>query len=82
MSLKTTSVQLDDETLIRVDEIAQAMDKPRTWLIAEAVKQYIAHEEWFTLEVQEGIKAADENRLIDHHDIRAKWESKRAAQMD
>jgi predicted transcriptional regulator len=32
--------------------------------------------------VEKGVKAADEGRLIDHEDVKAKWEAKRAAQMD
>ncbi len=82
MSLKVTSVRLDDETLTRVGQMAEAMDRPRAWLMAEAIKQYVAREEWFIREVEKGLKAADEGRVIDHKDIKAKWEAKRAAQMD
>lgn len=82
MALKATSVRLDDETLTRIGQMAKAMDRPRAWLMAEAIKQYVAREEWFIREVEKGIKAADEGRLIDHVDVKAKWEAKRAAQMD
>tara|TARA_A200000113_G_scaffold167313_1_gene151976 strand:- start:163 stop:582 length:420 start_codon:yes stop_codon:yes gene_type:complete len=82
MPLKATSVRLDDETLTRVGEMAKAMDRPRAWLMAEAIKQYVAREEWFIREVEKGVKAADEGRLSDHADVKAKWEAKRAAQMD
>lgn len=82
MSLKATSVRLDEETLARVGQMAKAMDRPRAWLMAEAIKQYVAREEWFIHEVEKGVKAADDGRLIDHEDIKAKWEAKRAAQMD
>ena len=82
MPLKATSVRLDDETLMRVGQMAEAMDRPRAWLMAEAIKQYVAREEWFIREVEKGVKAADEGRLIDHADVKAKWEARRAAQMD
>ena len=82
MPLKATSVRLDDETLIRVAQMAEAMDRPRAWLMAEAIKQYVAREEWFICEVEKGVKAADEGRSIDHVEIKAKREAKRAAQMD
>lgn len=82
MTLKATSVRLDDETLARIGQMADAMDRPRAWLMAEAIKQYVAREEWFIREVEKGMQAADEGRLIDHTDVRAKWEAKRAAQMD
>ena len=82
MALKATSVRLDDETLARVGQMAEAMDRPRAWLMAEAIKQYVAREEWFIREVEKGVKAADQGRLIDHADVQAKWEAKRAAQVD
>ncbi len=82
MSLKATSVRLDEETLTRVGQMAEAMNRPRAWVMAEAIKQYLAREEWFIREVEKGVKAADEGRLIDHENMRAKWEAKRAAQMD
>jgi predicted transcriptional regulator len=82
MSLKATSVRLDDETLAKIGRMAGAMDRPRAWLMAEAIKQYVAREEWFLLEVEKGAKAAEEGRLTDHKDIKAKWEAKLAAQID
>jgi len=82
MPLKATSVRLDEETLERVGQMAEAMDRPRAWLMAQAIKQYVTREEWFIREVEKGVKAADEGRLIDHADVKAKWEAKRAAQMD
>jgi len=82
MALKATSVRLDDETLKRVGEIANAMDRPRAWLMAQAIKQYVDREVWFIDAVEEGIKAADEGRVTPHADVRAKWEAKRAARLD
>ena len=42
MPLKATSVRLDDETLTRVGQMAEAMGRPRAWLMAEAIKQNVA----------------------------------------
>ena len=53
MPLKATSVRLDTETLTRVGQMADAMDRPRAWLMAEAIKQYVAREDWFIREVPE-----------------------------
>lgn len=82
MALKATSVRLDDETLERVGQIARSMDRPRAWLMAEAIRQYVSREEWFVREVERGVQAADEGRLLDHSGVRSKWEAKRAAQVD
>ena len=73
MSLKATSVRLDEETLQRVGQMTEAMDRPRAWPMAEATKQYVAREDWFIREVEKGIESADKGKLIDHSDIKAKW---------
>jgi predicted transcriptional regulator len=80
--LKATSVRLDDETLQRVGQMAEAMDRPRAWLMAQAIKQFVEREEWFIREAEKGVQAADEGRLVDHADVKSKWEAKRAAEMD
>ncbi|MGB1091454.1 MAG: CopG family ribbon-helix-helix protein, partial [Oceanobacter sp.] len=77
-----TSVSLDEETLARIGQIAESMNRPRDWLMAEAIKQYVAREDWLVQEVEKGLKAADEGRLIDHSDIRERWEAKRGNRMD
>lgn len=77
MSLKATSVRLDEETLERVGQMAKAMDRPRAWLMAQAIKQFVEREEWFVKQVQEGVEAADAGDLIDHDEVREKWESAR-----
>ncbi len=82
MGLKATSVRLDDETLERVGKMAEAMDRPRAWLMAYAIKQFVEREDWFIHEVEKGIQAADQGMLQDHADVKARWEAKRAAQMD
>ena len=82
MSMKTTSVRLDEEVLERVGRMADAMDRPRAWLMAHAIKKFVEQEEWFIREVEQGIAAADKGRLREHADVKAKWEAKRAAAMD
>lgn len=82
MTLKATSVRLDDETLASITQMAEAMDRPRAWLMAQAIKQYVERETWFINQVNKGVEAADQGRLTDHKDLKAKWEAKRANQMD
>ena len=81
MGLKATSVRLDDDTLERVGQMAKSMDRPRAWLMAHAIKQFVDREEWFIDEVNQGIKAADAGDLVDHESVRSKWEVKRASKM-
>jgi len=43
---KLTSVWLEDEVAERLDKLATALDRPRTWVIAEAVARYVDQETW------------------------------------
>ena len=82
MPLKATSIRLDDATLAQVGQIAEAMERPRAWLMAHAIKQYVEREQWFISEIEKGIQSADDGRLLEHADVKARWEAKRADQMD
>lgn len=78
MGLKATSVRLDDETLERVGKMADSMDRPRAWLMAHAIRQFVEREDWFIREVEKGVSAADQGQLVDHAELKAKWEARRA----
>lgn len=82
MSMKTTSVRLDEEVLERVGRMAQAMDRPRAWLMAHAIKKFVEQEEWFIHEVEQGMAAADSEQLLEHADLKTRWEARRAAALD
>lgn len=58
------------ETLKRISQMAQA------------IKQFTNREQWFTREAERGVQAAHEGRLVDHADVKSKWEAKRATQLD
>lgn len=82
MALKATSVRLDEDTLERIGQMAEAIDRPRAWLMAEAIRQYVDREQWMVEEIEKGVVAADEGRLALHSGVRARWEAKRADTMD
>lgn len=43
---KLTSVRLQDELLTKLDRLAAAMDRPRAWLIEQAIARYVDEESW------------------------------------
>ncbi|MGY6217360.1 CopG family ribbon-helix-helix protein [Methylolobus aquaticus] len=61
--MKATTVRLADETLDRVDQLADAMHRSRTWVIKEAVDRYLDHEEWFVQQVTSAIKSVDAGHI-------------------
>jgi len=78
MAARTASIRVDESTLDRVDRLAEAMDRSRSWVIAKAIEQYLDHEEWFVRSVEEGITAADRGDLHPHNAVIAELRRKLA----
>ena len=70
---KTTpvSVRLEAELNDQLGVLAEALDRPKSWLIEQAVKDFIALQAWQIAAIEEGIKAADEGRVVAHEDVAA-----------
>ncbi len=69
MAIRTASIRVDEQVLDRLDRLAQTMDRSRSWVIAQAIEQYLDHEEWFVQAVEAGIEAADRGDLIPHDQV-------------
>ena len=69
MAIRTASIRVDEQVLDRLDRLAQTMDRSRSWVIAQAIEQYLDHEEWFVRAVEAGIEAADRGDLIPHDQV-------------
>ncbi len=69
MTSQTTSIRLDDEKLARLGRLAAAIDRSRSWVINQAIEQYLDHEEWFAQAVEHGVTAADRGELVRHDEV-------------
>ena len=43
---QVASVQLADELVAQLDQLASAVDRSRGWLIEQAIRRYLAEEAW------------------------------------
>ncbi len=53
------TLRLDSRILQRLDELAQATDRSKAWLAAQAVKTYLDLNEWQIKAITEAAKRAD-----------------------
>jgi RHH-type rel operon transcriptional repressor/antitoxin RelB len=49
--------------------LAIATGRSKSWLVAEALRSYVETEKEFIAAVEEGIKAAEEGRVVDHETV-------------
>jgi predicted transcriptional regulator len=65
------SIRLEPELNEQVTSIAGILDRPKSWVIEQAVKDYVATQQWQLAAIDEGINAADAERFVSHEDITA-----------
>jgi predicted transcriptional regulator len=63
------SVRLEAALNDRVTAIAATLDRPKSWVIEQAVRDFVAVQEWQLAAIEEGIRAADAGRVVAHEDV-------------
>jgi predicted transcriptional regulator len=68
---KTAPVSVRLETALndQVTSIAAALDRPRSWVIEQAVRDFVAVQQWQLAAIDEGIRAADTGHLVAHESV-------------
>jgi predicted transcriptional regulator len=65
------SVRLQPELNNQVAALASAMDRPKSWVIEQAIENYVALQAWQLAAIDEGLRAADEGRVVGHEEVEA-----------
>jgi predicted transcriptional regulator len=63
------SVRLPESLNGQVTEVAAALDRPKSWVIEQAVRDYVATQQWQLAAIDEGIRAADAGEVAVHEDV-------------
>lgn len=58
MSKETISFRLDAEQRAELDQLAQAFDRDRSYLISEAIAAYLSVQRWHLEQISEGLRQA------------------------
>lgn len=52
---KPSSIRLSDNLTERVDRLAAALDRPRSWIIERAIATYLEDQEWQVAKIREAL---------------------------
>lgn len=72
------SIRLEDEIKDRLENLADATDRSRSFLAAEAIRQYVENNEWQISEIRAAVIEADANEFATSDEVSAlarKWDS-------
>jgi predicted transcriptional regulator len=56
--MTTVTTRIDEETQSRLDQLAKATDRSRSWLVADAIRRYVEEEGWQVAAIEEGVRRA------------------------
>lgn len=65
----TMTVRLEDGIKTRLDQLAEATQRSRSFLAAEAIREYIALNEWQINEISAGIEEADRGEFASDDEV-------------
>ena len=74
--MPSVTVRLSEEMLSELDELAGAMDRTRTWLVADALKDYIARERQWVEAIREGQASIERGEGIPHEEVMARMQAR------
>jgi len=69
MNTSTVSARLTDQTLKKLDQLAKATARSKSFLVAEAVQAYVEEQAWQIKAIKEGIRQADDGNFARDEDI-------------
>jgi len=76
MSARNISLRMDDEKIDRIDRLAAEVGRSRAWVLNQAADHYLAYEEWFVAQVQEGIADAKSGNTFPNEQVMARLRRK------
>jgi len=77
-----TTLRLEPELRRQLDRLAKAQRRSRSFIAAEAIRAYVAVNEWQIEEIQKGLEEADREDFASHEQVRrvmSKWTGRRRA---
>ncbi len=70
MNTSTVSARLTDQTSKKLDQLAKATARSKSFLVAEAVQAYVEEQTWQINAIKEGIRQADNGNFASDEDIK------------
>ena len=70
------SVRLPADIVEKLDKVAAIMERPRSWVILDAIREYLADEGQEVLDIQAGIEEADRGETVPFEEVLAEMEKR------
>lgn len=78
MEKQTLTFRANRKKVKALDRLAQALDRDRSYVLNEAVDQYLSVHEYHLRQIREGLAQARAGNLIDYEQVKADWQKRLA----
>ena len=78
MEKQTLTFRANRKKVRALDRLAQALDRDRSYLLNDAVDQYLLVHEYHLRQIKEGLAQARAGKLIDYEQVKADWQKRLA----
>ena len=79
---RVVTTKLPDELVSRLDEAADRIDRSKSWIVRQAVTEWLAEEQRRHELTLEALKDVDEGRMIPHEEVLAMVEQRKRERRD
>ncbi|MDF8356398.1 CopG family ribbon-helix-helix protein [Ensifer adhaerens] len=63
------TVRVKDETASKLDQLAEKLDRSRSYRAAEAIEAFVEQQEWQLAEIEAGLTEADRGEFASDEDV-------------
>jgi len=65
----TFTIRVPADLKRRLDRLARAADRSRSWLAADALQHYVEDQQWQLAEIEAGLKDAESGRVVSNDEV-------------
>lgn len=81
--VKITSVRLEDSLSSKLDALAASMERPKAWLIEQAIRSYVQEQSWQVKAIEEAITeyGSGKGEVVPHEQVMEQLEGRIKAKL-
>lgn len=76
------TIRIERDIKERLEKLAQATARSRSFLAAEAIRCYLDQQAWQVEQIIEGLEDAEVGKLVEHDKVVGRWEARLADSVD
>ncbi len=66
----TISFRVSSEKADALERLSRSTDRPKSWLLEQALEQYLLDQAWQIEAIEAGVKAAEAGDIVSHERVR------------